>query len=74
MFVHNCISTDSTCLHQSDCGPDAANATDVDEIEELICQSNWHCVDNICRCQPTFGFGGGFGGGADGGGGGFGGK
>ena len=68
MFVRDYFSLDSTCLQITDCGPEV-NGTDWDEIEDLICH-DWHCVDNVCRCQPTFGggFGGGFGDGADGGG------
>ena len=65
--VHDYFSLDSTCLHLSDCGPEV-NGTDWDEVEDMICH-DWHCVDNICRCTPSFGgFGGGFGDGADGGG------
>ena len=60
IFVRDYLSLDSTCLQITDCGPEV-NGTDWDEIEDLLC-NNWHCVDNICRCQPTFGFGGGFGG------------
>ena len=62
IFIHVYFSADSTCLQISDCGPEV-NGTDFDEIEEVICQNNWHCIDNICRCPPAIGgFGGGFGG------------
>lgn len=67
------ILLDFTCVHPDDCGPDGLSANETsydDEIEDILCTNQWHCIDNICRCSPMlgFGFGGGPGGMAPGGG------
>lgn len=55
-----CKCSDTTCLHLDDCIV-ANNSAYDDEVEDILCDNNWHCVDNICRCTPTLG-GGAFGG------------